>query len=238
MITVAGTVSREVLFDTSETVSAVATEPEVETVAVAVEPSVTLPGRKTASASVSLSSTLMAAVASVQFARCAVIVATCVPSISVSSTGVIRNVALVCPERIVTVAGTVAAVMSLLLRVTMRSPTGADDTVTVPVTGAAFSGTLAGIESASVPVTSNALLSPMCPAVSSARNRIWIVVCETVMLPVHTPAAKFPDTVGETGTASVEEGNGTVSPVFTVPMLGVFVVQFAEVFVSALPVRR
>ena len=44
--------------------------------------------------------------------------------------------------------------------------------------------------------------------------------------------------VGETETASSEEGNGRVRPLFKVPMLGVFEVQLAEVLVSVLPVRK
>src|SRR5688500_13626088 len=118
IVTVGGTVSREGLFETSATVNSLATVPDAETVAVAVVPSVTVPGRKSASDMLSLSSTLIFAVASTQLSRCAVIVAICVPSIAASSTIVIGKVALVCPDGMVTVCGMVAAVKSLLVSVT------------------------------------------------------------------------------------------------------------------------
>ena len=59
----------------------------------------------------------------------------------------IGNVALVCPARIVTVAGTVVAAVLALVRLTVRSLLGAEETDTVPVEAMepAFSATGFGV---------------------------------------------------------------------------------------------
>ena len=57
----------------------------------------------------------------------------------------IGNVAVVWPARMVTVAGTVASVVSLEARLTIRLLAGALEAVTVPVTGASPSRAEAGM---------------------------------------------------------------------------------------------
>ena len=84
----------------------------------------------------------------------AVIVTVCVPSTSLSSSAVMSNVALFWPSRMVTVAGTVTSVVSLLVRLTDRSPEVEPVRVTVAVVAAApaVSATeLSAIESVSRP---------------------------------------------------------------------------------------
>ncbi len=61
----------------------------------------------------------------------------CGPSMAVSSTALIQNVALVWLAGMVTLAGSFASVVSLLWRLTMRSETGGTATVTVPVAACA-----------------------------------------------------------------------------------------------------
>ena len=92
IVTDAGTVSREVLFDESKTVSAEVMLPEIETVPVPVAPSVTVPGSVSVRLVLSLSRMLIVAEPSVQLGTWAVIVAECVPLIMLSSTIVIVNV--------------------------------------------------------------------------------------------------------------------------------------------------
>jgi hypothetical protein len=58
------------------------------------------------------------------------------------------------------------------------------------------------------------------------------------MLPDQTPAVKLPEAVGVMLTGNTAAGKGRTRPLLTVPMLFVFFVQFAEEWVSALPVRR
>ena len=151
--TVAGTVSREAVSDASDTVSAVVSVPEMDTVPVPVPPSTMLAGSVTARLVFSLSSTPMVALPSVQFATWAVMVALCVPLIFASSTTVIVNAAEVCPAGIVTLAGTWIAVVSLDVSATVTALAGAALTVTVPAAVPAPSLTVAGALTPSVAVS-------------------------------------------------------------------------------------
>ena len=66
------------------------------------------------------------------------------PSSSALSRIVIAKVALVCPARTVTVAGTVSAELSVVVRFTVTSLAAAAGSVTVPLAVPSFSFTLAG----------------------------------------------------------------------------------------------
>ena len=119
MVAVAGTVRREVVFEESETTSAVGSVPEIVTVPVVLALSLSVAGTVRARSVFSLSSTSMGDVSPVQPNTCALITALCVPSIFVSLTTLIGNVAVVCPAGITTPPGTCTTVMSLELKPTV-----------------------------------------------------------------------------------------------------------------------
>jgi len=164
MLTVVGTVSRDVVSDASVTVSVELSVPDIETVPVPLVPSVIVAGRARVRFVFSLSSTAMGAVPSVQLAMCAVIVAFCVPSILLSSITVIVNVADVCPVGIVTVVGTTTVVTSLEVNVTEIGTVADVLMVTVPCTDPAPSIVEAGTESVRIAVSLSLIAITPVPA--------------------------------------------------------------------------
>ena len=165
MVTVAGTVIREVVSDKSDTVRFVVSVPEIETVPVPVAPSMTVAGSTSARFRFSLSSTAMLPeVPSVQFTTCAVIVAFCVPSILLSSTTVIGKFAEVCPAGMFTVAGTVTAVTSLELSDTATAFPAGLLIVTVPWIVPTPSVVVAGAVTESVAVSLSYTVSAATPS--------------------------------------------------------------------------
>ena len=154
IVTVAGTVMREVVSDESVTVKAVVNVPEIDTVPVPVLPSFTVAGMDRLRFKFSLSATAMLPdVPSVQFVTCAVTVAFCVPSILPSSTTVIVKLADASPAGMIIVAGTVTAVTSLDIRETVTGLSTAALTVTVPVMLPTPSVVVAGADTVSVAVS-------------------------------------------------------------------------------------
>jgi hypothetical protein len=89
--------------------------------------------------------TVTKAVPGVRPAALAVSRVVCVPSATVSSTGVTGKVAEAEPAGIVTLVGTVAAVLSLLLRRTRKSAVVAPLRVTVPTAAAEVSLKVLGL---------------------------------------------------------------------------------------------
>ena len=152
-------------------------------------------GAVTDSVAVSLSFTTSTPVPFAKPLALAVNVTLRLPLSSVSSAAIVtRKVALVCPARMVTVAGAVAEDTFEFPRLTTRSAVDAQVAVTVAVTGASPSVALAATLSASWLAALNATASELMPFATTANEYVpagnpagSVNSVVTGVLPVITP---------------------------------------------------
>lgn len=205
IVTVAGTVSSVVSLDDRLTVTSycgVGVTLIVPWLVKAPAFSAAETGRLTVSVPTSLSVTMRLAVPFDDAAGAeAVRTVVCEPSSRASSTMVIGKLALVCPDKMVTVAGKVAAEVTLELRLTMISDGAAEGSDTVPVTVPAVSLADAGALRLRAPSDTTLKLFdvPVLPLVAFVAVIAAVPVAPTLTFPVHTPATNAPVAVGVTG---------------------------------------